>query len=51
MRHLPIIRHIRAAIFCFRCNRHYDAWRSVGFIGGWTAEEIAHWEAIKRGEA
>ena len=51
MKHWPIIRHIRAMLFCYRCNRHYDAWRSVGFIGGWTAEELAYWKAIKEGRA
>lgn len=45
------IRHIRAAILCYRINRHYDAWIAAGFIGGWTREEIAHWQAIKEGRA
>lgn len=48
---LPIIRTIRAMAFCYRVNRHYDFWRSMGMLGGWTRHEIAHWEAIKRGEA
>ena len=50
MRRLPIIRHIRAAIFAYRCNRHYEKWRAAGFIGGWTEAEDRHWKAILRGD-
>jgi len=48
---LPIIREIRAMAFCYRVNRHYDFWRSMGMLGGWTEEEIEHWNSIKRGDA
>lgn len=45
------IRHIRAMVLCYRINRHYDLWRSAGFIGGWSADEIAYWKDIKDGRA
>ena len=48
---LPIIRHVRAMVFCYRCNRHYDFYRSIGMLGGWSEGEIAYWTAIKRGKA
>lgn len=49
---LPVIRHIRAMAFCYRCNRHYDLMHQIGFpMGGWSAAEVEHWEAIKRGAA
>jgi hypothetical protein len=52
MKRLPIIRHIRAMIFCYRCNRHYDIMRQSGFpLGGWSKGEIQHWEDIKEGRA
>jgi hypothetical protein len=48
---LPIIRHIRAMWFCYRCNRHYAFYQSIGMLGGWSEDEIGYWQAIKRGEA
>lgn len=45
------IRHIRAALFCYRVNTYYDGWREAGFIAGWTKEEIEHWKAMKEGKA
>jgi hypothetical protein len=34
------IRHIRAIAMTYRINRHYDAWKSAGFlVPGWTEEE------------
>ena len=47
------IRHIRAALFCYRCNRHYAFWHQLGWFAvcGWSDAEIEHWEAIKRGDA
>ena len=45
------VRHVRAMILCYKINRHYDAWAAAGFIGGWTSEEIAYWQAIKAGRA
>ena len=48
---LPVIRSIRAMAFCYRVNAHYDAWRSITGMGGWSKDEIEWWKAIKRGEA
>jgi len=48
---LPIIRHIRAMVFCYRCNRHYAFYHSIGMLGGWSDAEIEYWTAIKRGKA
>lgn len=48
---LPVIRHIRAAVLTWRIERHYDLWRSLGRPGGWTTDEIAWVEAIRRGDA
>jgi hypothetical protein len=47
---LPGVRHVRAMVLSFRINRHYDFWRSMGMMGGWTETEIAVWRAIKRGD-
>lgn len=48
---LPGVRHVRAALFAYRCNRHYEAWRQVGFFGGWSDEEVAYHQAIQEGRA
>lgn len=39
------IRYIRALVITFQINRHYDAWASEGFNGGWTEYEI---EAVRK---
>jgi len=44
------ISHIRAMIFCYNCNRHYELWRSLGALGGWTEQEHQHWQDIKDGK-
>lgn len=52
LKRLPLIRHIRAMIFCYRCNRHYDLMRASGFpLGGWSEGEMRHWQDIKVGRA
>jgi hypothetical protein len=52
MKRLPIIRHMRAMLFCYCCNRHYDLMRDCGFsLGGWNDAELQHWEDITAGRA
>ena len=52
IKRLPIVRHIRAMVFSYRCNRHYELMRAIGFpLGGWSEGEIQHWRDILEGKS
>ena len=36
IKRLPIIRHVRAVMTCYKINKHYDAWAKLGSIA-WNA--------------
>ena len=47
---LPVIRHIRAIALTHRINRHYAAWRSIGFLPVHADRDWEIVERIRKGE-
>lgn len=50
MKQLPIIRHVRYYYLLWQVNRHYDHWRSVGYLPVNASSDYAVLDAIWRGE-
>ncbi|MCA0404902.1 MAG: hypothetical protein LCH39_01955 [Proteobacteria bacterium] len=46
----PVIRHVRYWITIYRINRHYDFYRSFGFLPTHAEQDYAEAEKIWRGE-
>ena len=51
MKRWPIIRHVRYFIGMYRVNRHYDRWRSVGYLPVYAQHDYDVLDRLWRGEA
>lgn len=50
MKRLPIIRHVRYFYLLLQVNRHYAAWRRLGYLPVHSQHDYAVLDAIWRGE-